>query len=1395
MASNAFDNPLAAQMEELRKANARLQTELTERKQTEEALRLALRASKTGLWDWDVQNGDIYFSPEWKAQIGYEDQELPNRLGEWEQRLHPVEKERVLARLNSYLEDPWSNYEIEFRLQHKDGSYRWILARAQLFTDATGKPLRMLGSHLDITERKSTEKALQDSEEQFRALAESTSDAIFTIDTSGSIAFINGAAETMFGYSREKMLGASVSMLLPECMAYFQPAVDARSNLDGQAQSWAAVEVSGVRADGSEIPVEISLGEFTRFDKRFFTGIARDISERKRTEASLRRSEKLYRLLARNFPGGGVALFDNELRYLVADGTQLARVGLSKEALEGRTIWEVFSADISEMLEPVYRTALAGKSTVEEISIRGSTFLRHAVPVSDERGVIIGGMVMTQDITERKNMEDALRRAELEYRTLIESVQAIVWRADARTLQFSFVSKEAEHLLGYPAEQWTSDPDFCRNHIHPDDRDRAVSHWLKATEEERDLVFEYRMIAADGRVVWLRDIVRVVAEEGIVRELIGVMVDITERKKADELVRQSEKKFSTIFQTIPDPVAIVRLRDGLILDVNDAWADESGLVRSDAIGKTGDHFNSLDQEVRRKYLEQLLQTGVVRNLEGEYTVKDGAVGYGLLSAKVIELDGEPCALAVTRSITALRTAELTLRQSEERFRTLAETTPSAIIVYNFDDGKIRYANTAMQEIFGYSQAELLEITIRDLIHPDSSEKAIERRRARLAGESVSRRMELKLRTKSGEVRWVDQSSAPIEFEGESAMIATAFDITERKRAEEALRISEERYRLIVENQTEFIVKWRPDGTRTFVNDSYCRYFGLTESECLGTSFFPLIAPEFRTQVENKTKDLNPAAPEYTEEHLSLVRDGMRWQQWTNRGIFDRDGILVELLSTGRDITERKTAEEALQASESRGRRLNERFSLAVESAGIGVWDLDLISRELTWDYQMQNLYRIDSQGPSGAYESWVQRVLPDDLSRVENEVQQAINGVKAFDTNFRIVWPNGEQRHIKAYARVVRDEQGKPIRMTGVNYDITDRTRAERSLTESEAQYRALVENTPDIIARFDSESRYLFVNSGISQISTLNLDDFVGKRPVEAGFTKEQAAFIEGAIRNVFDTKKPFETEFEFEGPKGIAIFEWRVYPEFDASGAIQSVLSINREITERKRAEEEVKQSRELLRALSAHLQSIREEERTMIAREIHDELGQALTGLKMDLSALQKGLRKTGELDFARLTEKTSTMSELVDSTIQTVRKIATDLRPGILDDLGLVAAIEWQAQDFQKRTGINCSLKAGVDEVEMNADRSTALFRIFQETLTNVARHSAATEVEVMLSQYGDQIALEIKDNGKGISQAEISGRRSLGLLGMRERAQLLGGDLKISGTPNEGTTVTARIPLT
>jgi two-component system, NarL family, sensor histidine kinase UhpB len=239
----------------------------------------------------------------------------------------------------------------------------------------------------------------------------------------------------------------------------------------------------------------------------------------------------------------------------------------------------------------------------------------------------------------------------------------------------------------------------------------------------------------------------------------------------------------------------------------------------------------------------------------------------------------------------------------------------------------------------------------------------------------------------------------------------------------------------------------------------------------------------------------------------------------------------------------------------------------------------------------------------------------------------------------------------------------------------------------------------------------------------------------------------------------------------------------------AVQRALREAGERAERRRTEERLKKSHEQLRALSMYLQHVREDERIRISRQVHDELGQALTGLKMDLYWLSTRLPK----QLRAVREKTKTMSAHIDSTIQTVRRISTELRPGILDDLGLVAALEWQAGEFQKRTAIKCDVASDLPDPILDQELNTAFFRNFQESLTNVVRHANACRVDVRLWQDEANLWMEIKDNGRGISEAELSNTRSIGLLGMRERAALLGGEVIISGTPGQGTAVRVRIP--
>src|SRR6266481_3895660 len=217
----------------------------------------------------------------------------------------------------------------------------------------------------------------------------------------------------------------------------------------------------------------------------------------------------------------------------------------------------------------------------------------------------------------------------------------------------------------------------------------------------------------------------------------------------------------------------------------------------------------------------------------------------------------------------------------------------------------------------------------------------------------------------------------------------------------------------------------------------------------------------------------------------------------------------------------------------------------------------------------------------------------------------------------------------------------------------------------------------------------------------------------------------------------------------------------------AVHRALREAQERAKRRRAEDQLRQSHEQLRALSVYLQSVREEERTRIAREVHDELGQALTSCKLDVSWIASRLPR----DMPVVIEKAKALSAHIDSTIRMVRRISTELRPGVLDHLGLSAALEWQANEFQNRTGIRCDVQANLREAMLDQNLSTTFFRIFQETLTNVIRHAGATHVTVTLKQSSGQITLQVSDNGRGITPTEISNPTSMGLLGMRERAGL------------------------
>jgi PAS domain S-box-containing protein len=282
----------------------------------------------------------------------------------------------------------------------------------------------------------------------------------------------------------------------------------------------------------------------------------------------------------------------------------------------------------------------------------------------------------------------------------------------------------------------------------------------------------------------------------------------------------------------------------------------------------------------------------------------------------------------------------------------------------------------------------------------------------------------------------------------------------------------------------------------------------------------------------------------------------------------------------------------------------------------------------------------------------------------------------------------------------------------------------------------------------------------------------------------------VRQAIADALHEKKPYDIKHRIVLEEGtVKTVHEQGEVTFGDSGEPVRMVGTVQDITERQLQEEKLRESREQLRNLSAHLHAVREEERRSIAREIHDELGQALTALKMDISWLGNKYAS-----HEPLVEKTKSMVKLVDSTIKTVKKISSELRPVVLDDLGLAAAIEWQANEFQKRSGIQCDVSFVPDDIVLGRAISTTVFRIFQEALTNVIRHAGATKVAVSLEERNGEVFLGVQDNGKGITEQQMTDPKSFGLIGMRERVQFFGGEIKITGTRNKGTSLAITIPV-
>jgi len=451
------------------------------------------------------------------------------------------------------------------------------------------------------------------------------------------------------------------------------------------------------------------------------------------------------------------------------------------------------------------------------------------------------------------------------------------------------------------------------------------------------------------------------------------------------------------------------------------------------------------------------------------------------------------------------------------------------------------------------------------------------------------------------------------------------------------------------------------------------------------------------------------------------------------------------------------------------------LNMAMESAGIGTWVFDLAGDKIYFDKNASTLLGFSPIQYKRTYKEFLERVFPEDRRDLKKHTNSLIKKKLDIETEFRVIWPDGTLKFLTAKAKTITKDEGVAVRLIGLIWDITDQKLLENSLQESIRKTASIINNLNGAVFRcsFDNQMTMEYISEGILELSGYPLTDFLKNnvRSFASLIFIDDKERVLDTIKEEAATKKSCTIEFRIVTAQNEIKWIQGKYKDIFEGKHLAILEGFLSDITDRKKVEEELKSSLSQLHKVAQHIEEVRENERVSISRELHDDLGQALTAVKIDLASIKQ------EVTDMSTILKINKTSALVSDTIKTVQRITSQLRPQIIDDLGLETAIEWYTKEFEQRSRIKIFLDIDSSLV-LAPDVALILFRIMQEALTNIARHSKASTVVIKLFKSRDKVNFSISDNGIGITEDNINSTKSFGIINMKERAASLGGILEI-----------------
>ncbi len=577
-------------------------------------------------------------------------------------------------------------------------------------------------------------------------------------------------------------------------------------------------------------------------------------------------------------------------------------------------------------------------------------------------------------------------------------------------------------------------------------------------------------------------------------------------------------------------------------------------------------------------------------------------------------------------------------------------------------------------------------------------------------------------------------------------------------------------------------EWSPVTGKLHWTDELYRLYGLTPGEEIDyEKYISHIHEDDRDLVTGTVgRAMEQHDPFYMVHRIVTPQGEVRYIQGDGTVDADADGNVIRMSGTALDVTRIKMAELELRASE-------ERYRLLAANA------TDMVARSTTegvYVYVSPSSESVVGFTPDELHGKSVYDFMhAGDLEAVRRMYRELLDQTTIQTIAYRFQRQSGGYVWVESTLRSV-GEDGEVVEIVSSTRDITERRKTEERLRHSEERTRALTESAVEAIVTIDHDGTIVGWNDSATRIFGYERSEVLGgpltpimpKRYREAhrvGMQRVLSTFEGRLIGRTIEIEGRRKSGEEF--PVELSLSMW----EADGTRYFGGII---RDISVRKRVEEELVQKSQQLRMLAARIQKVREEERTRLSREVHDVLGQALTGLRMDVAMLERR-----QVEDEEVQERLNVMKNAIDETVRIVRRISSDLRPGVLDDLGIEAALEWEVRKFEGRTGIACTFVDNTDGLRLDEGRSTAAFRVFQELLTNVARHASASSVEVRIRSNDGDFAIEVHDDGVGIDQERAARGLSLGILGMRERLAPWGGEIEFKGSPGAGTRVTVTLP--